>query len=611
MYAQTIIHAFNHAKTSQHDNASRSALYLEIHFSERGRLAGASFMPYALEKNRVTAPGQDERNFHVFYNLLAGATQEEKTRLGLSDWSTFQYLSKTTTSRASSLDDAVADAELRVALKAILFQKQRLNQIYQVLAAILHLGNINFVEDPNNAQDAAIIKNVDTLTIAADLLGVDPNSLMSTLTFKSKLIKRDITTLFLDPEQASKQRDDLAQSLYCLLFTWIIEQINERMMPKSVHSFISLLDIPGWISKAPSEVGFDGLAFHFIQESVHQFMLTSIFERDRQEHLDQGIDIPYGNWPSSTSILDLFVHQSKGLWSIMNSHASRQQQQLRYDDDEILMDNYASANKTAINDQLLTFKKSDTGSKLFTIQHFWGPTTYEPRHFTERNQDYLCNDFIALFRGNAYNRPTCNGLVASLFDDAILGHDDGTKNRVLSQQQGIRPLRFPTNTTVHAANTHQPTLLENRSADVKSTLSLQSDVYTIADLLVTGVADLTHALANTLPWSVLCMRPNDLFLPNSCDVKKVAIQLSNFKIVDMIKRLRHSYYTTVFSLEEFWDRYHVSIPLTLNTMMDSSLPPREKCIFVAQAMGWTDSWMAVGKNKVIIVSYLSTRFITN
>jgi chitin synthase len=612
LHAQTIIHAFSGAKTTQHDNASKIALFTEIHFSERGRLAGAKFLPYALEKSRVTAAGQDERNFHVFYNLLAGASEEEKIRLGLSDWSTYQYLSRTNTSRASTLDDLTADNELRTALKTILFQKHRVGQVHQVLAAILHLGNIHFIEDPNNSQDAAIIKNTDSLTIVADLLGVDPNSLMSTLTYKSKLIKRDITTLFLDPEQASKQRDDLVQSLYCLLFSWIVEQINDRLMPKNAHSFIGLLDIPGWVYSRPLGGGFDQLVCHFIQETLHQFMFINIFERDRQEYAEQGIiSIPTEGWPTSSTIIDLFVHPSRGLWSIMNAQALRQQQQHRYDDDETLMDNYASANKSTTNEQILTFKKSDTGSKLFSIQHFWGPTTYDPRHFTERNQDYLCNDFIALFCGNAYNTPTTNGLVACLFDDNILGHDDGTRNRVFSQQQAIKPLQTPTVSTTQlslaAAAAAESTAIpssssahEHKSADVKSTLStsLQSDVLTISDLLVAGMTDLTHALSATLHWSVLCIRPNDLSLPNSCDVKKVVAQLSHFKLMDIIKRMKSSYYTTVFSIDEFWNRYHVSIPLTINMILDTGLSPREKTLYVAQSLGWNETWMAVGKTKV-------------
>ncbi|KAI9485691.1 MAG: chitin synthase-domain-containing protein [Benjaminiella poitrasii] len=566
-----------------------------MHFSERGRLVGARFLPYALEKSRVTEAGQDERNFHVFYNLLAGAAPEEKTRLRLSDWSTFQYLSKTNTSRASSLDDLSEDLELRNALKSILSHRYRAGQIFELLAAILHLGNIQFIQDSQNAQDAATVKNVDSLTIAADLLGVDPNSLLSTLTFKSKLIKRDITTLFLDAEQSSKHRDDLAQSLYCLLFTWLVEQINDRLTPKNAHSLIGFLDTPGWVFSKPSGGGFDQLTFHFIQETTHQLMYSHIFEHDRQEHTEQGIvsNSPE-NSPASKAIVDLFMHPSKGLWSIMNTQASCQQQQQRYANDETLMDNYARANKSATKDQILSFKKSDYGSKLFTIQHFWGSATYDPRHFTERHQDYLCNDFIALFSGNAYNPPTSNGLVACLFDSKILGQDDSSRNRVYSQQQGVLPLRSPT--------IGSSTANHRKSADVKQILnvSLSSDVLGVADLLVAGVNDLSNALSATQLWSIICIRPNDLSLPRSCDVKKIAVQQGHFKFNELIKHIKKGYYITAYTFEEFWNRYHASIPITLNVIMDPNLPLREKCIYVAQCMGWSTNFMAIGKTKVFL-----------
>ncbi|KAG1235193.1 hypothetical protein G6F35_001003 [Rhizopus arrhizus] len=590
IHAQTIIHAFSNAKTTVHDDSSRCGMYLEAHFTERGRITGATFMPYALEKSRVTDADQDERNFHVFYFLLSGASQEEKSRLDLSDWSSFQYLSRTTICRASSIDDVLGDNELRTALKAAIPQKQRIGQIYQILAAILHLGNIQFVEDPNNVQDAAIIKNTDTLHTVADLLGVDSNSLMNTLTYKSKLIKRDITTLFLDPEQASNQRDTLAQSLYCLLFTWILEQLNGKMSPKNSHCLISLLDTPGWVPRTTHN-GFDQFTFHYIQEMIHNHMFTKLF--DQQDYEEQGISIQCDKLPSGFN-LDLYTHPSKGLWSLMNAQASRQQQ--RYDDDQTLMHNFATVNKSAVNDQILSFKKSDTGSQLFTIQHFWGPATYDPNHFTERNQDYLSNDFIALFKGNAYSPPSTNGLVASLFDDSIIGQDDGTRNRVHSPHQAIRPIRSPVALSLSNQD-HKP-------MDVKSAMSvsMQPDVSTIGHMLTSGITELVNALSHTSSWYVICMRPNELSLPNSCDIKKLSSQVTLFKISTLLKRMKAGYYTISFALDEFWERYHISLPITVNSMIDPSLSLKEKCQFVAQTLGWDNTLVAIGQNRIYLSS---------
>jgi chitin synthase len=191
-----------------------------------------------------------------------------------------------------------------------------------------------------------------------------------------------------------------------------------------------------------------------------------------------------------------------------------------------------------------------------------------------------------------------------MFNDSILGQDDGTRNRVFSQQQAIRPLRSPNSGSASypvskLMDKGSSSADQKTSVDVKSTLSntLQSDVFTIADLLVTGISDLTQALSTTLPWSVLCMRPNELSLSNSCDVKKLSIQQSHFKIQEIIKRVRCGYYTTVFNIDEFWDRYHLSIPLTINTAIPE-LPPAEKCQWLAQTLGWNEIWMATGKSKV-------------
>ncbi|KAI8988154.1 chitin synthase-domain-containing protein [Mycotypha africana] len=491
-------------------------------------------------------------------------------------------------------------------MKSILPRRQWVGQVYQLIAAILHLGNIQFAEDPNNSQDAAIVKNLDTLALAADLLGVDANSLLSTLTFKSKMIKRDITTLFLDPAQASKQRDELAQSLYSLLFTWLVEQINDRLAPKNAHSFIGLVDSSGWLYSKPAGHNFDQFAFHFIQEKLHQFMLNSIFERDRQEYANEGItpaSVSTAVWPSNASTISLFTHPSRGLYSIMNSQASRQyyQQQLS-NEDEALMDNYTSANKTAINDQILSFVKSDTGARMFGIQHFWGSVSYNPQQFSERNQDYLCNDFIALFHGNAYNPSTTNALVAHIFDEKLLGSDDGTRNRVISQQQGIRPLRAP---TVMTSGQQANIQTDQKADDAISTAaeSLNSHVPSIADLVASGISDLTHALSLTQAWFVFCFRPNDLSLPNSCDVKKIAGQNSSFEILNILRHIKAVNYTASFTIEDFWDRYHISIPLTINTVPDANLSIKDKCIFIAQTMSWDESWMVVGETKVYLSNY--------
>ncbi|KAF9966311.1 hypothetical protein BGZ65_000426, partial [Modicella reniformis] len=183
--SSVIIEAFGHAKTSLNNNASRVGRFTELQFNERGRLLGAKMLSYFLEKKRIcrSASNPDDRNFHIFYQLLAGATAEEKTHLRLTDGQ-FHYLSSASLNKNRTLpgiDDVAEFGNLKTALKIMGFQKRQVAQIFQLLAAVLHLGNLTFMEDTSHANDACVVRNADTLIFVADFLGVDPNALQNTL----------------------------------------------------------------------------------------------------------------------------------------------------------------------------------------------------------------------------------------------------------------------------------------------------------------------------------------------------------------------------------------------------------------------------------------------
>ncbi|KAI8340045.1 chitin synthase-domain-containing protein [Chlamydoabsidia padenii] len=574
-HSQTLINLWTGAKSTIHDHASRCFQYIELYYSERGRVIGAQHLPYFLDKTRVTQAPQDERNFHIFYTLLA-APLEEKQRLGLTgDGSTLTYLAHTSTLRAASVDDTKLYQDAQQAFKALGFPRTMVVQVFQVLAAILHLGNVVFCQDPVNAQDAAAVKNMETLTFVADLLGVDSKALLNTLTYKSKLIKRDITTLFLDPDMASKQRDDLAQSLYTVLFTWIVEHINTKLskQQKTAHSWIALLDSCGPNIRLNQSATLDDLTLNFVNEALHQSMLANVFERDFQDHQEQGLTLPPVTRINNNAAMDAFHHPSKGIISILNTQAGRVQQRSK---DDVVMDHFISANKS--NDTGVQFKKANH-TNTFTIQHYWGPVHYDPNGFTERNEDYLCSDFVTLFRGNAYNTPTTNGLLSVLFSESILGDDPNSNNRVSVAQHGVIPQhRTPTMTGGPLSWDHVPTM---------------------GDQLLVGVHQLQDVLQSTVPWFVMCMRPNDMMLAHSCDARKLTSQVTAFKLPSLIPGLQ-VHYNTVFSLQDFWDRYCVSLPITTGSSIDTSLGLRDRCMSILQALQWNESKVGIGHDKIYL-----------
>jgi chitin synthase len=114
----------------------------------------------------------------------------------------------------------------------------------QLVTAILHSGNLEFTIDQSRNGDAAIVCNTDTLDIFADFLGIQPAALETALSYKTKMLKKELCTVFLDPDGASDNRDDLAKTLYSLLFAWLNEHINQRLCKDDFTTFIGLFDIP-------------------------------------------------------------------------------------------------------------------------------------------------------------------------------------------------------------------------------------------------------------------------------------------------------------------------------------------------------------------------------
>ena len=142
--ANPILEAFGNAKTIRNDNSSRFGKYIDIHFNAAGVIEGARIEQYLLEKSRIVSQAHDERNYHIFYCMLAGLSKEEKRRLDAVDASHYAYLTKGGSTTCEGRDDATEFADIRSAMKVLMFSDGEIWDTLQLLAAILHMGNIKY-----------------------------------------------------------------------------------------------------------------------------------------------------------------------------------------------------------------------------------------------------------------------------------------------------------------------------------------------------------------------------------------------------------------------------------------------------------------------------------
>ncbi|KAF9159743.1 hypothetical protein DFQ26_006217 [Actinomortierella ambigua] len=597
--SNTILEAFGNAKTLHNDNASRFGRFTELQFNERGRLLGAKMLDYFLEKRRVTmvstAPLSvmaEERNFHIFYQLLQGATTEEKTHLHLND-SPFHYLSSRASTRAlQGAEDAVEFTNLKTALKVLGFQKRQVAQIFQVLAAILHLGNLVFMEDTTtNTNDACVVRNIDTLILVSDILGVDPNALQNTLTYKTKMIKKELCSVFLDTQGANAQRDELAQGLYSLLFSWVVEFLNVKLCNENPANFIGIVDLFGFQQYTTNRL--DQFCVNYANERLHHFFLHQIFETTAMDlEVDGVTPVPRIQYFDNAACLELLGSQAnEGLIGIM----SAQSKNVGRKTDSTMLE--AFSKQFPKHDSLTITKNTLNTFPTFTVRHYQAPVSYSVDGWLEQNTDILSSDFVTLFRGGLGVAPCGNPFVQSLFTDKTLTTESHPRhdNTIVAAQQSIKPKRAP--------SMRRPKKDASVAGGLES--SKKAKVVSVAAQIQSAMSELCDTLEETTPWFLVCLKSNEGRNPNHFDTMCVKSQVRALGLAQVAQRLAVEY-TINCTHTEFLDRYKTLLATLLPGLLDSetdamdenSTKPKIEAAF--QTFQWTAKDASLGRCRVFL-----------
>ncbi|XP_037584315.1 unconventional myosin-If [Cebus imitator] len=271
LQSNPLLEAFGNAKTVRNNNSSRFGKYFEIQFSRGGEPDGGKISNFLLEKSRVVMQNENERNFHIYYQLLEGASQEQRQNLGLMTPDYYYYLNQSDTYQVDGTDDRSDFGETLSAMQVIGIPPSAQQLVLQLVAGILHLGNISFCEDGNYAR----VESVDLLAFPAYLLGIDSGRLQEKLTSR-KMDSRwggrsesiDVT---LNVEQAAYTRDALAKGLYARLFDFLVEAINRAMQKPQEEYSIGVLDIYGF--EIFQKNGFEQFCINFVNEKLQQIFI--------------------------------------------------------------------------------------------------------------------------------------------------------------------------------------------------------------------------------------------------------------------------------------------------------------------------------------------------
>lgn len=244
-----VLEAFGNAKTVRNNNSSRFGKFVEIQFDKHGRISGAAIRTYLLERSRVCQVSDPERNYHCFY-LLCAAPPEEIEKYKLGSPKSFHYLNQSNCYELVGVNDAQEYLATRRAMDIVGISETDQEAIFRVVAAILHLGNVEFSK--GKEVDSSVLKDEKSkfhLQATVDLLMCDLNALEDALLKRVMVTPEEVIKRSLDPDAATVSRDGLAKTLYSRLFEWLVHKINVSIgQDANSKSLIGVLDIYGFES---------------------------------------------------------------------------------------------------------------------------------------------------------------------------------------------------------------------------------------------------------------------------------------------------------------------------------------------------------------------------
>ncbi|XP_045111406.1 unconventional myosin-XIX-like [Portunus trituberculatus] len=377
-----ILEAFGNAATLRNHNSSRFGKLICLQYGG-GQMCGAKIDTYLLEKTRVTHQPHHERNFHIFYQIVSGLEAGVIKDLEVKKEQKFAILSEqATASDLSNLHNTLH------AFKQLQFSTDHMKQIFQVILALLYLGNIKF--QPKEGGNTSWMINKDDkdsaegLTIACQLLGLDEDHVTGTLTVHTiNVISGGKVNVFHKPlereSQCAERRDALMQLLYQTLFLHIVNFINSKI---SVHRsmwshFMGILDIYGFESFENNSL--EQLCINYANERLQQAFILRYLATEHEILKEEGfleIDIPYTDNSNCVMVIDSHV----SVFAILNEEC-----QLKRDvkEEEACVRICNALEDTGVV-SAPPYHKPNPG---FVIKHYAGPVQYEAHGLLHKNKD--------------------------------------------------------------------------------------------------------------------------------------------------------------------------------------------------------------------------------
>ncbi|XP_027014070.2 unconventional myosin-IXb isoform X5 [Tachysurus fulvidraco] len=589
--AGPVLEAFGNAKTAHNNNSSRFGKFIQVNYLESGVVRGAVVEKYLLEKSRLVSREKNERNYHVFYYLLVGVSDEERKEYKLLQPENYNYL-KQQNFTIEDADDLRHDFErLQQAMEMVGFLPTTKKQIFSVLSAILYLGNISYSKKATGRDEGLEVGPPDVLAKLSELLKVKEELLVEALTKRKTVTVNDKLILPYSQSEAITARDSMAKSLYSALFDWIVLRINHALLNKkdmeeSIPCLsIGVLDIFGFEDFETNS--FEQFCINYANEQLQYYFNHHIFMLEQEEYQAEGITWHNIDYTDNVGCIHLISKKPTGLLYLLDEESN-----FPHATDGTLLAKFKQQ-----HERNLYFVATPVMEPAFVIRHFAGKVKYQIKDFREKNTDHMRPDIVALLRSSdrAYVRQLIGMDPVAMFRWGILraavralaAFNEAGRRWAAKTSGVVRPVsRVPlgelqrSNTPIemmYRKNKHTKhkqlipkNLLDSRSLKfvvglhdrtTKSLLHLHKKKRppSISAQFQTSLSKLLETLVKAEPFFIRCLRSNAEKKEMFFDEALILQQLRYTGMLETV-RIRRSGYGAKYTFQEFIEHFHVLLP---------------------------------------------------
>ncbi|XP_057203386.1 unconventional myosin-Va isoform X3 [Triplophysa rosa] len=510
-----IMESIGNAKTTRNDNSSRFGKYIEIGFDKRYHIIGANMRTYLLEKSRVVFQADEERNYHIFYQLCASAHLPEFKALKLRTANDFHYTKQGRNPVIDGVDDAKEMSTTRNAFTLLGVNESYQMGLFQILASILHLGNVE-VKD-KDSDSSIILPNNAHLSVFCELMGVTYQDMSHWLCHKKLKTATETYIKPIPKLQAINARDALAKHIYAKLFNWIVDHVNKALHSTvKQHSFIGVLDIYGFETFEINS--FEQFCINYANEKLQQQFNMHVFKLEQEEYMKEQIPWTLIDFYDNQPCINL-IEAKMGILDLLDEECKMP----KGSDDSWAQKLYNTHLKTCA-----LFEKPRMSNKAFIIQHFADKVEYQCDGFLEKNKDTV-------------NEEQINVLKASKFDLLV--------ELFLDEEKATSPTGAPPAPGGRTRLSVKPDKKKagQASKEHKKTVGLQ---------FRNSLQLLMETLNATTPHYVRCIKPNDHKFAFTFDPKRAVQQLRACGVLETI-RISATGFPSRWTYQEFFSRYRV------------------------------------------------------